>query len=91
MSFCLRCDNTGWVCEAHPERPWKDSPGGCHCGAPGNPCPVCNRADDADTAPDLPPGFVVETERDLETDPILEDDIESSDLPSRSPAPSRWH
>lgn len=38
---CRVCDNTGWVCENHPDRPWdtlrEDS---CTCGA-GMPCRVC--------------------------------------------------
>jgi hypothetical protein len=38
---CTICDNTGWVCENHPDRPWG---GGtrldvCGCGA-GNPIPL---------------------------------------------------
>ncbi|MGJ5036615.1 hypothetical protein ACQR13_21115 [Bradyrhizobium sp. HKCCYLRH3059] len=41
MRFCLRCDDTGFVCEAHPALPWMDSARGCRCGAPGDPCPVC--------------------------------------------------
>ncbi|WP_316172386.1 hypothetical protein [Bradyrhizobium sp. SZCCHNRI2049] len=44
MRFCLRCDDTGFVCEAHPTLPWMDGPRGCRCGAPGDPCPVCARA-----------------------------------------------
>ncbi|MGJ4888978.1 hypothetical protein ACQR1Y_12330 [Bradyrhizobium sp. HKCCYLRH3099] len=44
MKFCLRCDDTGFVCEAHPALPWIDSPRGCRCGAPGDPCPICQRA-----------------------------------------------
>lgn len=44
MRFCLRCDDTGFVCEAHPALPWIDSARGCRCGAAGDPCPFCNRA-----------------------------------------------
>jgi hypothetical protein len=58
MKFCARCDNYRWVCEAHPDRPW-DGAYACGCGAPGEPCPVCNRAD-ADTVPELPKGFRVD-------------------------------
>ncbi|WP_316172162.1 MULTISPECIES: hypothetical protein [unclassified Bradyrhizobium] len=90
LERCPRCDGTRWICEAHPDLPWEDSPRGCRCGAPGDPCPVCNRAD-ADTPPELPSGFEVDQARDLETDPILEDDIESSELAPRSPAPTRRH
>lgn len=43
--MCKRCDDLGWVCENHTERPWRD--GGSDredasdCGA-GAPCPECN-------------------------------------------------
>jgi hypothetical protein len=36
---CARCCNTGWVCEAHDDRPW-DGPRGC--GGAGMPCPRAN-------------------------------------------------
>lgn len=42
---CPNCDNTGWVCEAHRDRPWggiSRAANACECG-PGEPCPVCNR------------------------------------------------
>ena len=42
---CEFCDNTGWVCEDHGDRPLKaDSKRGdaCSFGA-GKPCPRCNR------------------------------------------------
>ena len=64
MIYCARCANERWVCEAHPERPW----GGehdCRCGAPGSPCPVCNKVD-AETVPAMPDGFVVETAREFD-------------------------
>jgi hypothetical protein len=32
--ICARCRNTGWVCEAHDDRPW-DGPHACGCDAPG--------------------------------------------------------
>jgi hypothetical protein len=56
MKFCARCDNCRWVCEGHPERPW-EGPRACGCGAPGDPCPVCNRADQ-DIEPEMPEDFV---------------------------------
>ncbi|WP_257164713.1 hypothetical protein [Bradyrhizobium sp. SRS-191] len=43
MTTCLRCDDTGFVCEAHTSLPWS-GPRGCRCGAAGDPCPICNRA-----------------------------------------------
>ncbi|MGJ5149900.1 hypothetical protein [Bradyrhizobium sp. HKCCYLR1023] len=64
MRFCLRCADTGFVCEAHPALPWSDSPGGCRCGAPGDPCPNCN-------------GTLLETEPPA-IDPAELDDIEDA-------------
>lgn len=43
--LCQRCDSTGWVCEAHPDRPWgglSKRADACDCH-PGDECPVCNR------------------------------------------------
>jgi hypothetical protein len=31
---CLLCDDTGWVCEVHPDQPW-DGPHGCAFGGAG--------------------------------------------------------
>jgi hypothetical protein len=51
---CITCDDTGWVCENHPDRPWKgfskrfDASG---CGA-GAPCELCNPSN-ADHPPDM--------------------------------------
>ena len=52
---CFRCFNTGWVCEAHDNRPW-DGEYACDCGAAGMPCPNCNPSD-KDHPPRLPRGF----------------------------------
>lgn len=62
MKFCLRCADTRWVCEAHPERPWMGSAYACGCGAPGEPCPECNRTENGN-APEMPDGFVIDTTR----------------------------
>jgi hypothetical protein len=40
---CPACDDTGHVCENHPDRPWGGlsvAATACGCGA-GQPCPVC--------------------------------------------------
>jgi hypothetical protein len=50
LMACARCEDEGWVCEAHPEVPW---PHGDRAG-PGTPCPDCN----ATNPPRPPPGFV---------------------------------
>jgi hypothetical protein len=42
MEKCKNCDDGGWVCENHPDKPWRDGEG-C-CGGAGMPCPVCNDA-----------------------------------------------
>jgi hypothetical protein len=57
---CDLCDDTGWVCEDHGDRPLKtDSKraDACGCGA-GVPCPV-----NADDPPRLPPGMLVTIDR----------------------------
>jgi hypothetical protein len=71
MKYCFRCDYTRWICEAHPNLPWQDSPRGCHCGAPGAPCPICNTSD-AETAPAMPDDFVADKVRGF--DPIVDID-----------------
>jgi hypothetical protein len=38
-------------------------PCACGCGAPGAPCPVCNRSD-VDTVPEMPERFVVDVKRE---------------------------
>lgn len=52
---CAVCDDTGWVCEAHPDKPWSGEHA-CGCGGAGALCPRCN-ASDQDEAPRLPKGF----------------------------------
>jgi hypothetical protein len=36
---CVLCEDSGWVCEGHPERPWGGAHG-CQCGGAGMPCPI---------------------------------------------------
>jgi hypothetical protein len=55
---CQRCDDCRWICEAHLDKPW-DGPTACGCGAPGDPCPDCNRAGPLDQ-PEMPPDFEVD-------------------------------
>lgn len=38
---CETCDDTGFVCEAHPNRPF-NGPKACGCGAAGMPCILCD-------------------------------------------------
>ena len=42
---CEVCDNSGWGCENHPDRPSDcgDSKRACTCGGAGMPCLVCNQ------------------------------------------------
>ena len=54
---CLVCDNTGWVWENHPDRPWRGNSqrvDACDCGA-GMPCELCNPSGGIDEAPKLSP------------------------------------
>jgi hypothetical protein len=53
---CLVCDNTGWVCENHPDRPWRRNgqrADACDRGA-GMPC-ECNPCGGIDESPMLSP------------------------------------
>jgi hypothetical protein len=44
MINCTLCDDCGWVCENHPDRPWQ-GPRACDCGGAGAPCPSYNLAE----------------------------------------------
>ncbi|MGY4154303.1 hypothetical protein ACVINW_000145 [Bradyrhizobium sp. USDA 4461] len=44
---CILCDNTGWVCENHPDQPWTGNHA-CWCGGAGAPYPQCNKPDNGD-------------------------------------------
>jgi hypothetical protein len=52
---CTCCRDTGWVCEAHDDRPWHGE-GACGCGEPGMPCSSCNVSNE-DNPPRLLPGL----------------------------------
>ncbi|MCC8968189.1 hypothetical protein H8A95_39270 [Bradyrhizobium sp. Pear76] len=52
---CAACDDSGWVCENHPDRPaFGDR--ACECGGAGAPCDKCNQVGERET-PRLPKGF----------------------------------
>jgi hypothetical protein len=38
---CTCCQDCGWVCEDHPDKPWEGEHA-CACGGAGAPCPTCN-------------------------------------------------
>ncbi|MCP2106688.1 hypothetical protein M2202_007532 [Bradyrhizobium japonicum] len=59
---CVSCDDLGWVCENHPDRPW-DGPRACSCGDAGAPSPACNAAGEGEV-PRMPEGFRVEVDKD---------------------------
>lgn len=62
---CPICDGTGWVCEAHADRPWgADSKRACDCGEPGMPCEACNPSGGADHAPNAPAAFTIAVDED---------------------------
>jgi hypothetical protein len=51
QSACDRCGGTGWVCENHPDRPWRgfsNRADACDCTGAGAPCGLCNTADPPD-------------------------------------------
>jgi hypothetical protein len=41
---CTLCEDSGWVCEDHPDAPW-DGEHACICGAAGMHCPKCKPSD----------------------------------------------
>jgi hypothetical protein len=59
---CGLCENTGWVCENHPGKPW-DGDHACGCGAAGMPCVRCNPSD-LDNPPRPPAGTRVEFDKE---------------------------
>jgi hypothetical protein len=61
---CAVCEDCGWVCEAHPDRPF-DGERACTCGGAGTPCSSCN-ASIADTGPRFPKGFRVEFDNEFD-------------------------
>lgn len=58
---CARCDDVGWVCENHSDRPWLGERA-CNCGGAGMPCPTCNCPAEGET-PRMPDGFRVEVDK----------------------------
>lgn len=44
MAQCRYCDDTGHVCEDHPNQPWgpmSAAANACSCGGAGMPCRAC--------------------------------------------------
>lgn len=61
---CKTCEDTRWVCEDHPDRPWgSNHPNACRCGGAGMPCPVCNEPK-AGERPVMPTDFIAHIDRD---------------------------
>jgi hypothetical protein len=60
---CPACGDTGWVCEAHADRPWGDHPKACNCGGAGMPCELCNLPSLGER-PRMPQGFTPTLDRD---------------------------
>jgi len=59
--ICQHCQDMGWMCETHPDRPWGGPiPPCCGCPGPGMPCKHCNPSTGIDDPPRGPPGFVAE-------------------------------
>jgi hypothetical protein len=57
------CGDTGWVCEAHADRPWGDHPNAVTRGGAGMPCELCNQPKDGER-PRMPKGFTPMIDRD---------------------------
>jgi hypothetical protein len=51
---CARCDDSRFVCERHPDRPFFGDRA-CPCGDAGVACPDCNPSEV--TVPEMPEGF----------------------------------
>jgi hypothetical protein len=64
---CEACDDTGWVCENHPDRPSEcggnASALACRCGGAGMPCLMCNNPKPGER-PRLPADFIVHKDAD---------------------------
>jgi hypothetical protein len=60
-AICAHCEDCGWVCENHPDKPW-EGPRACSCGGAGAPCPACNGTNDG-TAPRMPSGLKTEVDK----------------------------
>lgn len=56
MFRCRDCKDTGWVCEAHPAKPYTGTRC-CGCGAVEMPCPRCFSIDDLDKYPEVVGGL----------------------------------
>lgn len=52
MFRCSDCKDTGWVCEAHPAKPYTGTRC-CGCGAVEMPCPRCLTFHDLDKYPEV--------------------------------------
>ena len=52
MFRCRDCKDTGWVCEAHPAKPYTGTRC-CGCGAVEMPCPRCLAFHDLDKYPEV--------------------------------------
>ncbi len=66
---CTVCDDTGWVCENHPDRPSDccgNSKRACTCGGAGKPCPMCNQPAPGER-PRMPADFVPKLDVDKGT------------------------
>ena len=68
---CPVCDDTGWVCEAHPNGPWanvSDRWDACVCGAPGVPCHSCNRTKERERPEGELRTAIVETFKEIDSE-----------------------
>jgi hypothetical protein len=61
MMKYLLCEDCGWVCEKHPDRPFEGEHA-CACGGAGALCSNCNPADEGN-APRPPDRFKTDADK----------------------------
>jgi hypothetical protein len=61
MMKCLLCEDCGWVCENHPDRPFEGEHA-CTCSGAGAPCSNCNPTSESN-APRRPDGFKTDADK----------------------------
>ena len=59
---CAACEDIGWVCENHHDKPSRPGPRGCECGA-GMPCLACNQPKEGER-PRMPADLIPRIDRD---------------------------
>lgn len=53
MNDCPYCRGTLWVCEDHPDQPWRGHKDDTGCAGAGMPCLLCVETVDPNNPPDI--------------------------------------